>query len=236
MICITKLFALMSLVVVAGSVLACPPVQDRQLEEWVKDLERGKRRTDYADEREPRYRALRAFREMGSAASPAIPALTKLLHNEQTAPEAAAALVSIGPKSIDVLTKALAAKSPEVRLRAAYALGELEADAQSAVPALLALVQNSDESDIVRTHAIWALGRIGKEPALVVPVLISLLKSPNDALRKSAAFAVGGFRQDAKNAIHSLESLLDDKDRLVRHWAAQSLKQIQGTKVDPVPK
>lgn len=235
MICITKLFALISLVVVPASVLACPPVQDRQLDEWVKDLERGKRRTDYADEREPRYRALRAFREMGPEASSAIPALTRLLHNDQTALEAATALVAIGPKSGNALTKALESKSPEVRFRAAYALGQLGADARSAVPALLALVQNSDETDVVRTHAIWALGRIGREPALVVPVLILFLKSPNDALRSSAAFAVGGFRQDAKNAIPSLESLLDDTDESVRRWAAQSLQQIQSAKFAPVP-
>ncbi len=134
--------------------------QLRELNDLVVDLTRGQRRTDYADEREPRYRALQKFREMGQAASPAIPALTKLLHNERSALEAASALVSIGPESVKPLMKGLDDKNAEVRFRSAYALGELQTEARAAVPALYKLAQNPAEAEIVREHAIWALGRI----------------------------------------------------------------------------
>ena|SRR2546429_3450901 len=134
--------------------------QLRELNDLVVDLTRGQRRTDYADEREPRYRALQKFREMGQAASPAIPALTKLLHNERSALEAASALVSIGSGSVKPLMKGLDDKNAEVRFRSAYSLGELQTEARAAVPALYKLAQNPDEAEIVREHAIWALGRI----------------------------------------------------------------------------
>ena len=214
-------------------------VSEQQLSEWVADLSRGKRRTDFADEQEPRYRALRLFRESGAAASPAIPELTKLLLNEETADEtaseAATALASIEPKSTVALTQGLKSRNAEVRSRAAYALGTLEAEANSAVPLLLKLAENSEETEGVRCHAIWALGMIGKEHELVVPMLVSFLKHPSDLLRGTAASAIGRFGRDAKLAVPVLEPLLKDNDRLVRHWAAQSLTQIKGSEAERVP-
>lgn len=129
----------------------------------VEDLTRGQRRTDYEHESEPRYRALRKFREMGQAASPAIPALTKLLHDERFALEAATALVSIGPKSVKPLVNGLHDDNPEVRFRSAYALGELRA--KDALPALYKLARNPDEPKLVREHADWAIERIVEKPS-----------------------------------------------------------------------
>jgi hypothetical protein len=131
-----------------------------ELSDLVADLTRGQRRTDFADEKEPRYRAIRKFREMGQTASPAIPALTKLLHNESLALEAASALVAIGPESVKSLMEGLDDKNEEVRFRSAYGLGELGAEARAAVPTLNMLVHNPNETELVRDHAIWALKRI----------------------------------------------------------------------------
>lgn len=197
-----------------------------ELNELVEDLTRGERRQDYPDEREPRYQALQTFRETGDAASPAIPALTKLLHDERFAMEAASALVSIGAKSVDPLIKALDDKNEEVRSRSAYALGELRAEAKAAVPALK-LASNTNETISVRTPAIRSLGRIGYEPARVVPLLNALLKHPDNMLRSSATHAIGAFGNDARESIQALRLLLNDEDRLVRDWARQSSDLIE---------
>ncbi len=73
------------------------------------------------------------------------------------------ALSTVGPRAVDTLMTALKQHDPDVRWRAAWALGQIGQGAAKAVEVLKELTHDSDEN--VEIHAFWALERIGQKPA-----------------------------------------------------------------------
>jgi HEAT repeat protein len=71
------------------------------------------------------WRAIYAFRALGPAAAPAIPALAELLEHESTSCISMLALVAIGRDAAPSLTNALHSTSSLVRSNAAYGLARL---------------------------------------------------------------------------------------------------------------
>ena len=106
-------------------------------------------------------------------------------------------------QGLSVLLGALKDKSPDIRLRAAYALGQFELAAPSVelIPAVL---------------------KIG---APAVPALIELAKKPNPATRRAAVIALGQIGPDAESARPALTSLLRDPDPEIRISAAEALNK-----------
>lgn len=132
--------------------------------------------------------------------------------------QAAAALASIGSRSLDPLLKATKHASGVARKNAAWALGAL--DDSRAVSALVAALKDSDAG--VRKQAAWALGAIGD--ASSVPALVDALKDAGRGVREQAAWALGAIGD--RRAVEGLMRLLGDSEAPVREQAAWALGAI----------
>jgi HEAT repeat protein len=141
---------------------------------------------------------------------------------------------------------------PEVRRAAAFALGKLGEDAFSALPKLRPVL-NSDKDAGVRESAATAIGDIvaalKNSAALkdsgpqnidasspywrdVGEALVKALNNDQEAkVRRAAAYALGAFGNEAKEASASLQKALKHKDAGVRQNAAWALGRI-GAAVD----
>ncbi len=157
--------------------------------------------------------------KMGANAKAAIPVLIKLLqlpgYTDDIDPcGASSALVFIGLKEKNLVVPDLVAllDSPDqdVRVRAAFALGQIGSEAKDAVPKLIQLLDSSNDRD--RHGAISALGQIGSEAKDAVPKLIQLLDSKDDFERSEAASALGGIGSEARSAVPKLIQLLDSSN------------------------
>jgi HEAT repeat protein len=117
----------------------------------------------------------------------------------------------------------------EVRHNAADILRGLAADAEPAIPALVAGFQDPDEE--VRTQCVFALVDIGyavKERAAgAVSALAQALRDPNAEIRSLAAEALGAIGSAAKPAKAQLLKALKDRNAEVRESVAKALKLIE---------
>jgi HEAT repeat protein len=121
---------------------------------------------------------------IGPDAQRAIPALSAALHspNQGVSLEAAAALARIGAASIPVLEEALKDKTLSVRHAAVFALGEIGAGAQRALPLVIPLLKETDPT--VRSSAAYSVGRIGVPD---LQPLAELLGNQDAGVRQTAA-------------------------------------------------
>jgi HEAT repeat protein len=117
-----------------------------------------------------------------------------------------------------ILIEALSDINPEVRARAAAALGKIKDD--RAVHRLLELLI-SDPVPFVRVKVSQALGRIG-HPA-VIDYLITTLKDPEWWVRVRA---VEALEKLGEKAVAALLPALEDEDGEVRKRAAMALERI----------
>jgi HEAT repeat protein len=174
-----------------------------------------------------RLAAIRALGRMGVTASPAVPQLTNLLTDPDEEMRSATAYTlsvigSAGKAAVPNLIKALRdQQSEKVRLSAANALGRMDTEAQTVVPALVDALKDSSEG--VRLSAANALGQLGSNAKTAVPALIEALKSDNKNVGSFAASALGRIGADAQEAIPALTEALQNQDRDVRLNAAVAL-------------
>jgi hypothetical protein len=90
-------------------------------------------------------------------------------------------------------------KDVKIRAYATRALGALEPDATSAVPALTQLLK--DRESPVRRAAALALEKMGPDAKAAVPALTELLKDNNLPVRQAAINALENINSDAKAAV-----------------------------------
>ncbi len=120
--------------------------------------------------------------------------------------------------SVMTLTDALSDISPEVRAKAASALGKIKDS--GAVNVMLELLI-SDPIPFVRVRVAQALGSIG-HPA-VIDYLVNVLKDPEWWVRVRA---VESLEQFGENAVSALLIALEDDDLEVRRRSAMALEKI----------
>ncbi len=128
----------------------------------------------------------------------------------------------------------LNAPDAKARRSAAFALGKMGMYANSQVPALVKVLQNSKEDAAVREAAAFALGDICKsfvgargEPSLLPALQKALSNSSEDELvRRSAAYALGCMGQQAVNALETLDNAAGDKSLAVKQNVAWALGEI----------
>lgn len=133
--------------------------------------------------------------------------------------EAAASLGKLAsPQAFEPLVQALEHTHPSVSSTAASALGEL-GDTR-AVPALIAVMTNTERPAATREQAAGALGKLGDTRA--VAPLITVLSDTNDRLRWYAAMALGKLG-DAAAVKPLCQILTTDGTPNVREAAAMSL-------------
>ena len=132
--------------------------------------------------------------------------------------QAAAALVSIGSRTLEPLLDAIQQPQWVARRNAAWALGALD-DAR-AVKALIDRLHDR-EAD-VRAQAAWALGAI--DDAAAIEPLTAALKDGDARVRRQAAWALGAIGDS--RATSGLIVALTDTDPGVRRQAAWALGAI----------
>jgi HEAT repeat protein len=157
-----------------------------------------------------------ALRDLGSA-KPAVrvEAVSQLVPHAEGARDAVLA----------GLTGALADPAPQVRASAASALADL--GAKEAVPALLALAEDSEVQ--VREMVFAALGELGDERALAL--VQAALSDPAAPVRFQATIAFPRLTTSGKEARSALLRRTSDEDALVCHVAIRMLEE----ELDEVP-
>jgi HEAT repeat protein/serine/threonine protein kinase len=125
-------------------------------------------------------------------------------------------------------------KDAKARSSAALDLGDFGPQAKEAVPALIKVLEDPDES--VRVHATQTLGEIGPQTEEVIPALIKvLMKDSYWKVRYSAAMALGEFGPQAKEAVPALIKALEDPVWDVATHAHQALGQIGPAAESAIP-
>jgi HEAT repeat protein len=157
---------------------------------------------------------------MGPTAKAAVPNLVELVQEptEKIRLEAIWALASIGPAArpaVTVLTEAAGDKDLVIRHAATHALRQI---GPPAVPALLHLLDDDDPQ--TRRKVVEALGRSVSRSQVVCGAL-ALHAVDEDAGVRAAAFAALSLK--GHDAVHHLESLMQNEDPTARSQAAMSL-------------
>ncbi|NSW75431.1 MAG: HEAT repeat domain-containing protein [Candidatus Atribacteria bacterium] len=128
------------------------------------------------------------------------------------------------PRVTESLLEALQHDIPQVRMGAAYTLGEI-GDIRAVEP--LITVLREDQEERVRTQAAHALGRLGDKRA--VKPLIEALKDREHSVRYAAIMAL--WELEAKEAIPYLIQALHDEHPSVREIAAWVLGEMGDSRV-----
>ncbi len=134
--------------------------------------------------------------------------------------------------AIPVLIDALHDKDSVVQRKVALALGNYGSQAQSAVPALMELIQKRNEGQL---DAVFSLGQIGPEAHRAKPILVKMLMDKSYLKREAAAVALGKIGRQACTAIKALRKAIADHAPPVRVAAAAALWRISGSAQDSVP-
>ncbi|MDB6021566.1 MAG: lyase domain protein repeat-containing protein, partial [Pedosphaera sp.] len=165
-----------------------------------------------------------ALDALGPECKPWIPELNRILHGSGSQKEAAVALAAIGPEGWEVLTRATA-ENGEMVTCCLWALGSHRAAVPGTVDALLASYARNKPFS-VDILSLWALEEIKPDQEQLIPLLLTGLKSDRQDLKWGSAVVLGRLGRKASSAVPALMELLNDRNPLVRHDAAQALEQI----------
>jgi HEAT repeat protein len=178
---------------------------------------------------EMRAAAAEALRYLPAASESAVPRLVDAFADpdENVRRSASVTLQLVGEDAVEPLLLALDERpESEVRGWAALTLGNIEPPPGSAVPGLVAALD--DDAPRVRELASWSLGRIGELAAEAVPRLTRALADENPVLRRNAAWALGNVGPAAAPAEAALEARLDDPEPDVVTEVREALEKIRG--------
>jgi N-acetylneuraminic acid mutarotase/HEAT repeat protein len=147
--------------------------------------------------------AIAGFEVLGTNAESAVPELTKLFHQADTSYDAARALTKVGPKGVEVLTRAINNPNDPHRNAAIWWLREAPIDDKTKDRLLM---QGLDDANDINRHNA-AQFMTGKDPA-AIPRLIRMLGEDDNYLAVSgAADALAKFGPAAKEAAPKLFSI-----------------------------
>jgi HEAT repeat protein len=134
------------------------------------------------------------------------------------------ALASLGapavPRLVDILEK-----HQELRVEAAYTLGQMGPVAAAATDALAKLIADKDVN--LATEATLALGKIGPAAKSAVPALCAALQQKGETNAHAIILALGEIGPQAAVAEPLVLKAMDSKDRSLAVIAARTLTQIQ---------
>jgi HEAT repeat protein len=135
-------------------------------------------------------------------------------------------------KTVGQWAQQLAQEDLRAQWYAAYALGQIGAQAAPAVDSLVEILRDRRRDEYLRGCAAWALGRIGSETrpfggsfpcptdGKVVELLTETLRSKHLSVRRNSPRALGRLGAAARPAVPTLLELLGDRDAEVRAAAA----------------
>lgn len=177
------------------------------------------------------WRAAEALKQMGPAASASIPFFIRCLQDtneaewtRRCAAEGLGCMGTTAPEATEVLVECLQDKYPDVKEKAAEALGKM--GARTAVPNLIHCL--TDDNYEVCAAAAEALGQMRPVASEAVPALIACLRDDNYRVNKKAAQALGRIGSfDPSSVVSQLIRHLHNGDEWVRSGAADALGVIQ---------
>ena len=138
-----------------------------------------------------------------------------------------------GKKAVPGLLNKLQSADMYDRETAAHQLGQLGADADAAVPALIEKL-NQDPTNTVRYGVAAALGKIGPAAKLAVPSLLrALQEDTGGGVQREAATALGLIGD--LSALPFLRNALKNPDRDVQNAAAESVERLEKVLKKPAP-
>lgn len=176
---------------------------------------------------EEQVRATTALKVFGGEARCAIPSLTALLNNEETAFSAACALVNIGPDAMPAMTNALSSTNRITLGAVSYSLRFAGTNAIQAFPALLANLTNTNPD--TRMYSVRTLGYLRFEASKSLPRLTEAISDIVPSVRREAIHAIGKYNTNATYILPVLADLITNPDRLTQNAAIKSIKDIEGT-------
>ncbi|QEL13303.1 HEAT repeat domain-containing protein [Limnoglobus roseus] len=176
-----------------------------------------------------------ALGAIGAAAKPALPVLAKTTGRSTDIDLAVRGatkqiLGSEDRRDLAGLIEQLRSRDEGTRLRAAKVLGTLEAGAVTALPALTAVLSDSDGD--VRRAAVAAVRRIqptAKPSKELIQAYVLDLGDTDDNVRLSTVRTLGKLGPAALDASGPIQNLLTDPDKDVRKAAADALVRITGS-------
>jgi hypothetical protein len=168
---------------------------------WKSPLARLKARTRLfgieENETDWHRRAAKACGELGSQATPVIPALAAAANDPQAADAVVRSLTRMLPDSAPVLTNLLATGNRETRVAAAQGLREGFLRPKTALTVVVALTNAlRDPNGMVQMAAVSSLANSGPQTNLTAPVLLQVSTNLlfHSFIRSLAATGVGGVQ------------------------------------------
>jgi HEAT repeat protein len=136
------------------------------------------------------------------------------------------ALREKGRVAVPDLVESLSDPDPGVRETAAWCLGHIGPDAESAIPAMLTLLtlRHRDRTVLAAMHGLHGIGR---RQDLVVPALIPFIRADRDGARyfNSAVFVLGAFGTNAAAASPALQTFL--RTNTVSGYSSAALRALE---------
>ncbi len=202
----------------------------RDFKLWQKIVKEVGDPLTYTSASEYKERALIAIETLGPLAKDAMPELVTLLQNGELPSDVIAVMIRIDPQgAVQPIIQALSSTNDKVRANAAWGLYLDATNAETAIPKLVEIVNQTNSDSNLRDDAARALGSIHKQPNTVVPALINCLTDTNRAYRNTILFALRDFGTNAKSSSTAIERCLEDTNIPHRAIAIVALRA-----VDPV--
>ena len=153
---------------------------------------------------------------------PAHPSDSPEAHSHSLGIAGFAALQERAKPAEGALQRMLGSRKALIRRNAAICLGYLGQAGVTAIPELLAHVEDEDRE--VSNAAIWALGNLGEQSDYVVPRLVELTSREYPSLEVFEALAKFGDR--ARIAVPKLKQLAEGRDPAVALLAVETVERI----------
>lgn len=197
------------------TLLAIRPDQKVMLPIWIKLME----------DSPPEVHA-RILNAITDAGAPAVPRLIEALKNDRVAYWVCIVLRGMGPAAkaaVPALVEKLKDPQPDIRREAVLALGAIGEAAISAVPQIVAALDDEN----AQGAATFVLGQLGKIPADAEQKIRANVKSSDKAISTISLWALARVHPEDKDlrrqATEQIVECLKDKDAMVRVVAARAL-------------
>jgi HEAT repeat protein len=181
-----------------------------------------------------RIEAASALGNLGSRATPAVPALKQVAQTDMepgawmVRAAAKATLIRLGQEPLQAHVEALRDTSNRAKwYEVITTLEWLGTNAAPAVAVAVSVVLSTNDVRL-RERAVGFLGAVGVNPEICVPALLRVLDEPQ--LRGMALRSLGRFGPAARNATDAVVACLTDPNRSVQLEASQTLPAINPEK------
>ena len=181
------------------------------------------------------WQALEVFAVLGTNAAPAVPELTRSMHDwrepwdshREVSARAIICLAHLGPAAFPSMLDALAHTNFPGREKVIQGLvwsQKCGVDISPSLPALLECLKDVDPH--ISARAALTLGQTGLKPEISVPAIIGRMTNTNDNVRRGCVVALGKFGAAASNALPQLILALRDPSEDVRDQSTNAIRRI----------